>query len=512
LVKNETVFALVILVTLSAVIVHFLSRHPEIVATLARASPIVIGGGFLFAAAVAVAPSELFGRVLGACAFVAAVLAFVLMQSSLYSGMGNLEPIWQEALVGIAGYTTGGAFFVSVMLLFAAWHASGSSVATDWGKRTDRLLVTFTALLLAYLFVFFVFTGYIFTGYFARYLSLTIFLNDLFLALGLVAMIDCVRGWYVSIKRSVSWRRLAHVSGAAAAAVGLTGVVLYWGSLQTFLFRKLPPDQISFFPLVSTPPFRGATFAGSIYGGTLAYFSRSWAYFDANSALAQGSVTLGPDGYRVTRDDAYLWFADRAVNAAYQKPKYFLAMTFLYHGFLQGRGLGYLTDDQALRLRVGDVPLIRDVREGRTSYLNPIEVARDPSPLDRWSIVRLDWDFPPFLRLLENGEFVGLDISPTGDGTRIRVDYRYAQQEGVPETGTRVTLLAQSRCAGAEQNISLSPLVAGGHEFILPVSFVGTVRAEVQPATATKAGPIYGSGPLEIGFQDICRQSSSVLK
>jgi hypothetical protein len=371
----------------------------------------------------------------------------------------------------------------------------------------------FAALLLAYVLVFFVFTGYVFTGYFARYLSLTVYFNDLLLALGLVAMIDCVCGWYASFKQSIGWNRIARGGGAAVAAIGLAGVVGYWASLQAVLLRKLPPDEISFFPLLSTPPFRGGTFAASIYGGTTAYFNKNWAYFDADSTLAEGSVTLGPDGYQVKWDDAYVWFADRAVNAAYAKPKYFLAMTFLYHGLMHGRGPGYLMDDEAApRPRVGDVPLIRDIRAGRTSYLHPVEVARDPSPFDRWSIVQLDWDYPPFLRLLESGEFVGLETSSTGEGTRLHVDYAYAHQEGVPEAGTRVTLFAQSRCAGPEQSVALSAVVAGGHEFVLPASFAGTVRAEVQPGTATKVGPAYGSAPLQIGSPDACRQSSAASK
>src|SRR5262249_28943534 len=162
-------------------------------------------------------------------------------------------------------------------------------------------------------------------------------------------------------------------------------------SLQTFLLRKLPPDEISFFPILSTPPFRGATFAANIYGGTLSYFNKNWAYYDANSALAEGGVTLGPDGYHVNRDSAYVWFADRtANNEVYNKPEYFLAMTFQFHATTRGLGPAYLMDEESeQRLRAGEIPLVRAIREKRTSYLHPVEVARDPSPLDRWSIGHL---------------------------------------------------------------------------------------------------------------------------
>jgi hypothetical protein len=168
-----------------------------------------------------------------------------------------------------------------------------------------------------------------------------------------------------------------------------------------------------------------------------------------------------------------------------------------------------MDDETAPRPRVGEIPLIRAIREGRTSYLHPTEVARDPSPLDRWSIVRLDWDYPPFLRQLENGEFVGLDVSSNGSGSRVRVAYHYAHQEGRPEAGTRVTLFARPRCTGPEQSFQVPPMAADGREFILPASFAGTLRAEVQPATATKAGLIYGSRALTIALPSTCQETGS---
>jgi hypothetical protein len=276
--------------------------------------------------------------------------------------------------------------------------------------------------------------------------------------------------------------------------------LVYWGALQTFLFRKLPPDTIAFLPILSAPPFHGSTFAGLSYGATPAYFSRNWAYLD--TALAEGSVRLGPDGYQVKQDLTYAWFADRAVNPAYRRPEYFLAMTY------QSLGLAYLMDDTSMRRpRAGDVPLIRSIREGRTSYLHPTEVAHDPSPLDRWSLVRLDWDFPPFLRPLDGGEFVGVEISTTENGTRLHVDYRYAHQDGTPEAGTRVALRVESQCAGSEQPATSFPsLPATPREFELPPSFAGIVRAEVQPATATKVGPSYTSRLIRIGSPDACRE------
>jgi hypothetical protein len=511
-----------VLGALSAGLAGVLIRHPEVGAGLAPVSPlsvsrlwpVLMGGGILFAAAVFFAratPRPPVSRMLGASAFLAAVLVFLLIQPDLYHRAPNLvatapEPIWRAALAAFAGYTRSGAFFVSGMIVLAAWYAFGPFIPRK-GATSDRFWLAFATMLVVYILVYWMFTGYVYTGYFARFAPLTVYVNDLILAVGLVAMIDCVRGWYVSFKQSTNWRRFAYGGGAAVAAFGLAGVLVYWGALQLFLFRKLPPDTISFLPILSTPPFHGSTFAGLSYGATPAYFSRNWAYLD--TALAEGSVTLGPDGYDVKQDLTYAWFADRAVNPAYRKPEYFLAMTY------QGLGLAYLTDDKSIRRpRAGDIPLIRLIREGRTSYLHPTEVARDPSALDRWSLVRLDWDFPPFLRPLDGGEFVGVDTSTTETGTRLRVDYRYTHQDGTPEAGTRVALRVESRCDGSEPVAAalVPPVPAVAREFELPPPFAGTVRAEVQPATATKVGPIYTSRPIRIGSPELCPDASPGLK
>jgi hypothetical protein len=106
---------------------------------------------------------------------------------------------------------------------------------------------------------------YINAGYFHRDLRLTVFLNDLFLALGLVAIIECARSCYASLKEATGWERTAYGSGAVVVAFGLAGVVVYWVSLQIFLFRKLPPEPCSI-SIVSTPPFRGGILAALAHG------------------------------------------------------------------------------------------------------------------------------------------------------------------------------------------------------------------------------------------------------
>jgi hypothetical protein len=513
--KLGAVSAVFVLGALIAALFGILARNPEVGAGLAPLSPfwtspswliLIFGGGALFALPVDFAPrSALFlvnvKRILGASVFVAALLAFLLTHRHLYTPA--LEPIWRAALVSFAGHTRGAALFITAMVALAAWHAVGSSVPVGRTKHiSHRLLLAIAAMLVAFLLVYLAFTGYVYTGYFARYAPFTVYVTDLILAVGLMAMIDCVRSLYGSFSQSTSWRRMVRGGATFAAAFGLAGTLLYWGILQAFLFRKLPPDTISFLPVLSAPPFRGSTFTGTFYGATVAYFTKNWAYPDYYSLVGNGQVTLGPDGYRMERDYTYVWFADRAVNQAYVKPEYYLAMTF------KSLALPYLTGRTAERPpRAGDIPLVSAARAGRTGYLRPVEVARDPSPRDRWSIVRLDWDFPPFLRPIEGGETVGVEVSPTAAGTRIRVSYQYAHQESVPEAGTRVDLFAHPRCGDSEQSISVAPAATSAREFVLPRTFAGTVHAEVRPATATKVGPAYGSQAIRIGSVAACPRS-----
>src|SRR5262249_32928968 len=105
LVKDQAALTSVLFMTLSAAVFHFLSKHAEMATSLAALSLI------FFTGAAVVARLELYaspGRLLGASAFVAAVLSFLLVQPGLYAGRSALEPIWRATLARLADYTMGG--------------------------------------------------------------------------------------------------------------------------------------------------------------------------------------------------------------------------------------------------------------------------------------------------------------------------------------------------------------------------------------------------------------------
>jgi hypothetical protein len=126
--------------------------------------------------------------------------------------------------------------------------------------------------------------------------------------------------------------------------------------------------------------------------------------------------------------------------------------------------------------------------------LHPTLVAEDPTDQDAWAIVRMDWDYPPYLRPLDAGR-PDSEVQARLLQGRLEVTYSYAQQDGVAEAASlvRVYQLATdgSRCLLGEGR--------GTRLLDLPDDFSGTVQASVVPSSQTKAGREYFAPPLRVG-------------
>jgi hypothetical protein len=128
--------------------------------------------------------------------------------------------------------------------------------------------------------------------------------------------------------------------------------------------------------------------------------------------------------------------------------------------------------------------------------LGPTLAAADARGRDTWAIVRLDWDFPPYLEPLSadaDGQRVDIAIED-GSPARVRVNYTYVQQDGHPERDSTIRLYQvaadRSRC-----------LVAEGRrvtQLDLPERFSGVVQAAVTPASGTKVGAEYFSKEVHV--------------
>jgi hypothetical protein len=193
----------------------------------------------------------------------------------------------------------------------------------------------------------------------------------------------------------------------------------------------------------------------------------------------------------------YLWLRDREENPTYLEPDYYVCMRPQTPFTILKLVTGELQDLETC----DGVPLVRKAANGSLEYLQHRVVARDVGPLDSWAIVKLDWDYPPFLRALGTGSGRRfLDVTQFRDGSSItlRFRYEYAHQKGLPEQGTTVRLEGLrpdgSACVLTEPRETA--------EIAVPDGLIGRVRIVVTPHTATKAGPEYVSDEIIVGVPD----------
>jgi hypothetical protein len=233
-------------------------------------------------------------------------------------------------------------------------------------------------------------------------------------------------------------------------------------------------------------------------------YTRQWAYYDPG--LHNGQVALGDDGYIVTRDAAtFLWFADRATNRDYLKPAYYLCFSGQNLTTIRARISGnWRIAGPDVDLRCSDNELVRRAAAHEQDFLQHKLVAKDSSPRDRWAIVQLDWDYPPFLRRLHNGGFIEI---AKNRGT-LEVNYEFAHQEGKPERAPLLRVYTLGRSSGMCEGVQLEDNRRPAHEIEgkaiqVPHDKDHWLQLALVPRTQTKRGPEYLSRPFRNTRQGI---------
>jgi len=281
-----------------------------------------------------------------------------------------------------------------------------------------RLAPLFGCCLAAYGAVYGVFTGYVYSGYLVRHVPFFVFLTDLWLALGVYVPAKILqrsaRRAYASLKdfrrrlaagqeqeaeqRLESLGRELLISPLLPAAVLVALAAGLWLHLQVCYVRLAPPDSYSFLHILRRPPFRGHSVVTNNYPAPMAWEMGSWGYADP-SALT-GTVTLTPRGFETEHDLKYLWLADRDANPAYLRPDFGMAVAQPVN---LAEGL-----QQTLNARAAEAEgrpvlpasgLVRRTQEDLQPFLQDQLAVTDGR---RFSIVRFDWDFPPYLRPLDD--------------------------------------------------------------------------------------------------------------
>lgn len=311
----------------------------------------------------------------------AAVAATLLRQSA-----GWTDPTLPEAVGWLgraAGWLlqAGGAVLGLSCVVLGNHHMLGRERA----PRVGPLGVFLLCGVLAYAVTYRLFTGYIYSGYLHRQVPLLVFLTSLLLGLAL----------YVALRPALAPRRAiaARLPQRLAGGFALL-LVLRWLQLQATWIEAAPPDSYKFLSLFDRAPFHGRSFVSTTYPAPMAARSGAWGYADPSQF--SGLVRLTDRGFETDRDLKYLWFADRDTNPAYLKPDY--AVTIIQTPNIAvavqlGReranaAPGTLPLAESLGLVQRAQPLAQAFLQNRLVYSDGQHV----------SIVRLDWDYPPFLR------------------------------------------------------------------------------------------------------------------
>jgi hypothetical protein len=282
---------------------------------------------------------------------------------------------------------------------------------------------------------------------------------------------------------------------AAVRAILVCGVLATiagtWFAVQDTYLRRIPPGRVA--PMFhALEKIAGASTVVSTYATPVAIATGQWSYFDPTFFHQRG--TLDDDGYHVSSQDfRYLWFSDWKSNSTYRTPEYFVC--WLHLNFFD-------VVSEKNRWACGNFLGVGDVRQGR-SVFDHKEVFRDEK-YDLWSIIKLDWDYPPYLRALDGSSpdaKVRATVVPRADGTGFKVKMDPIQQEGRPIVGAHYKLYVETG-DNPTCDVSSRHLVQGGGsptDLLLPQRFKGCAQIGVAPFTATKTGSEYYSGILKVG-------------
>jgi hypothetical protein len=227
------------------------------------------------------------------------------------------------------------------------------------------------------------------------------------------------------------------------------------------------------------------------YAAPVAWYTGSWAYLDER--MSSGAVSMTDQGVKVDRDPGtYLWFADRDVNSAYLKPDYYVC--------LYRQDLAILVDrlSKPSHAPYGCVNgIVKRAEDNDQQLVRDSLVDQDPNSYRTWAVVKLDWDFPPYLAasaVNPDASRVAMRLDTDSSSDIVQPLYQYAQQDGVPESDTVFRLYAVE----SDGSDCLLDQATAPQPLKIPLGFRGVLRASVTPHTATRSGMEYFSDPQPV--------------
>jgi hypothetical protein len=401
----------------------------------------------------------------------------------------NLAPLWGGVALLPLGYVLWG---MVTLIAFGVGMSIAMGGRRAFGGAADRLRPLVPYLLLAflcYVVIYRLATGYVHSGYLWRYAPLVFFIIGLFpaAALYLSGIVAC-HAW-----QEVRFEGRSGKSGGlmtVAAVVSLLPVILVvqWAGAQAAWARLLPPDSFAFTKVLAGAGIKpGDGIVSNNYALPFFESSGTWAYTDP--AIGTGSLVRDGESYDYLRDQRYLWLADRRHNQAYSKPAFFVC----FYGNTFNSALDALRPLASRSRPCLSLGLVRNAIEPGLGPMRPEIIARDEM-WGRWAIVKMDWDFPPFLAPLPGLEGIQVHVEQNGTekGAHLTIRYRYLQQDGRPEKMSRLDLFRIRRegrnCVPTGRSVASVVAEGGRAAVVIPESLHGLIAVRLTPKTATKAG------------------------
>jgi hypothetical protein len=403
------------------------------------------------------------------------------------------EPFWSEFIA-----KRGGPTFWKITIVATGFLSTLIILGLIDDAKSPRSVVSLARVapywligILAYVIVFIIASGYVYTAYQIRTAPLAVFFTVLPGACAIYVLCSVAQqlaGKFMSAYRAVAVGRTV-VAGAQASLVCglLVTIAVTWLALQSTYLRRIPPNRFaSLFHALKN--IAGASTVVNAYATPVAIATGQWSYFDL--IFFREEESFDNDGYHVSPQDfRYLWFSDWKSNSAYRRPDYFVC--WLHLSFYN------VVSPTDYRRHCGiNLTGVRNIREGKTVFDHK-EVFRDQK-YDLWSIVKLDWDYPPYLHPLDESfpdTKVRATPIPRRDGIGFIVEISPTQQEGRPIVGVQYRLRVeegdQSMCEPSPRR--LFQLTDNPADLLLPKNFKGCVQISVSPITATKIGSEYYS-------------------
>jgi hypothetical protein len=444
------------------------------------------------------------GRVVFATALLIGFALFAHYHAWLYQPIHydvsptHFEPFWSELIAKRGGPTfwkiaiLAAAFLSTLIVLGVTDDASSPHSIVNLGRIAPYWLIGMAA----YVIVFTIAAGYVYTGYQVHSAPFAVYFSALPGACAVYVLCSLARrlpAQFLEAYRTLVPGRILLAAARVTLICGLlVTIAVTWLTVQQIYLRRIPPNRIA--PLFHTlEKLAGASTVVSTYATPVAIRTGQWSYFDPT--FFHRREFLDEEGYHVSAQDfRYLWFSDWKSNSSYRTPEYFVC--WLHLNFFD-------VVSAANRWNCGGTLIgVGDVRHGR-SIFDHKEAFRDEK-YDLWSIIKLDWDYPPYLRPLDERSpdtRVHASLVRRADGIGFAIEINPTQQKGRPIVGVHYRLFAE---IGDNPTCNVSPrhllqLVDSPADLSLPKGFEGCVQIGVAPFSATKTGSEYYSDIIMVG-------------